>query len=136
MERTFLMIKPDGVKRGLVGEIIGRFEKKGFKLIALNQLDAKRETVEAHYAVHRDKPFFAGVVNFILSGPVVTMVWEGEDVVAIARKMMGATKPTESASGTIRGDFSNSVEKNLIHGSDSPDTAATEINLWYPNIPG
>jgi nucleoside-diphosphate kinase len=134
MERTFLMIKPDGVKRGLVGEIIARFERKGLKLVALDHVQASRETVEAHYAVHRDKPFFAGVVDFILSGPVVTMVWEGDDVIAIARKLMGATKPTEAAPGTIRGDFSYSVEQNLIHGSDSRETAAAEIALWYPTL--
>jgi nucleoside-diphosphate kinase len=134
MERTFLMIKPDGVKRGLVGEIIGRFERKGFKLLALDHVNASRETVEAHYAVHKDKSFFNGVVDFILSGPVVTMVWEGGDIVAIARKLMGATKPTEATPGTIRGDFSNSVEQNLIHGSDSSENAAAEIALWYPNL--
>ncbi len=134
MERTFLMIKPDGVRRGLVGEIIARFERKGFKLIALDHIHASRETVEAHYGVHRDKPFFNGVVGFILSGPVVTMVWEGDEIVAIARKLMGATKPTEAAPGTIRGDFSNSVEQNLIHGSDSVENAAAEIALWYPNL--
>jgi nucleoside-diphosphate kinase len=134
MERTFLMIKPDGVRRGLVGEIISRFERKGLKLIALDHIHASHETVEAHYGVHREKPFFAGVVGFILSGPVVTMVWEGDEVVAIARKLMGATKPTESAPGTIRGDFSYSVEQNLIHGSDSPENAEAEIALWYPSL--
>ena len=134
MERTFLMIKPDGVRRGLVGEIVARFERKGLKLIALDLVHASRETVEAHYGVHREKPFFAGVVGFILSGPVVTMVWEGDEVIAISRKLMGATKPTEANPGTIRGDYSNSVEQNLIHGSDSVENAASEIALWYPNL--
>jgi nucleoside-diphosphate kinase len=134
MERTFLMIKPDAVKRGLIGEIIGRFERKGFKLIALDHTHASRETVEAHYAIHRDKPFFTPVVNFILTGPVVTMVWEGDDIISIARRMMGATRPTESVPGTIRGDYASNVEENLIHGSDSPETAAYEIGLWYPNL--
>jgi nucleoside-diphosphate kinase len=134
MERTFLMIKPDGVERRLVGKIISRLEQKGLKLVALKHFAAPRATVEAHYAVHREKPFFAGVVNFILTGPVVPMVWEGDDVINIARKLMGATKPSDAAPGTIRGDFSNSVEKNLIHGSDSPETAAYEINLWFPEL--
>lgn len=131
MERTFLMIKPDGVQRGLVGEIIGRFERKGFKLAELKMLTPTREMAEAHYGVHRDKPFFNGVVSFITSGPVVAMVWEGDGVVDLCRKMMGATKPVDSAPGTIRGDYANSIEKNLIHGSDSAETAADEIKLWF-----
>ena len=134
MERTFLMIKPDGVERHLVGEIISRFENKGLKLVALKHFVAPRETVEAHYGVHREKPFFKGVVDFVVSGPVVPMVWEGADVITITRKLMGATKPSEAAPGTIRGDFSNSVEKNLIHGSDSLENAAFEIGLWFPEL--
>lgn len=134
MERTFLMIKPDGVKRHLVGEIIRRFEQKGFTLVALSQLTPSRELAEAHYAVHRERPFFKDVVDFITSGPVVAMVWEGDDIVSLARKMMGATKPADAVPGTIRGDFSHSVAQNLIHGSDSPDTSATEISLWFPNL--
>jgi nucleoside-diphosphate kinase len=134
MERTFLMIKPDGVERHLVGEIISRFERKGLKLVALKHFVAPRETVEKHYAVHREKAFFNTVVDFVVSGPVVPMVWEGDDVINITRKMMGATKPSEAIPGTIRGDFSNSVEKNLIHGSDSPETAAYEIPLWFPEL--
>ncbi len=125
------MIKPDGVQRGLVGEIIGRFERKGFKLAELKMLTPTREMAEAHYGVHRDKPFFNGVVSFITSGPVVAMVWEGDGVVDLCRKMMGATRPIDSAPGTIRGDYANSIEKNLIHGSDSPETAADEIKLWF-----
>ena len=125
------MIKPDGVQRGLVGEIIGRFEQKGFKLAELKMLTPTREMAEAHYGVHHDKPFFNGVVSFIISGPVVAMVWEGDGVVDLCRKMMGATKPVDSAPGTIRGDFANSIEKNLIHGSDSAETAADEIKLWF-----
>ena len=131
MERTFLMVKPDGVQRRLVGEIIRRFEAKGFSLAALEMLTPTREKAEAHYAVHRGKPFFEGVVNFICSGPVVAMIWEGEDVVALSRKMMGATKPADSSPGTIRGDFANSIEQNLIHGSDSPENAAIEIGIWF-----
>jgi len=134
MERTFLMIKPDGVERRLVGEIIRRFEAKGFQLVGLNMLTPPRSLAEEHYAVHRGKPFFEGVVQFISSGSVVAMVWEGDDVINLARKMMGATKPAEAVPGTIRGDFSNSIEQNLIHGSDSPDTAAQEIRLWFPEL--
>jgi nucleoside-diphosphate kinase len=131
MERTFLMIKPDGVERGLVGEIVGRFECKGFKLAELKMVTPTRELAEAHYGVHRDKPFFNDVVAFITSGRVVAMVWEGAGVIELARKVMGATRPTDAAPGTIRGDFANSTEKNLIHGSDSPETAASEIALWF-----
>ena len=131
MERTFLMVKPDGVQRRLVGEIIRRFEAKGFTLAALEMVKPTREQAEAHYGVHRGKPFFEGVVNFISSGPVVAMIWEGEDVVALARKMMGATKPADSVPGTIRGDFANSIEQNLIHGSDSPENAEIEIGIWF-----
>ena len=131
MERTFLMVKPDGVQRRLVGEIIRRFEAKGFTLAALEMVKPTREQAEAHYGVHRGKPFFEGVVNFISSGPVVAMIWEGEDVVTLARKMMGATKPADSVPGTIRGDFANSIEQNLIHGSDSPGNAEIEIGIWF-----
>ncbi len=131
MERTFLMVKPDGVQRRLVGEIIRRFENKGFTLAGLKMLTPTREMAEAHYAVHRGKPFFEGVVGFISSGPVVAMIWEGEDVVALARKIMGATKPADSAPGTIRGDYANTIEQNLIHGSDSVENAEQEIGIWF-----
>lgn len=131
MERTFLMVKPDGVQRRLVGEIIRRFENKGFTLAGLQMLTPTREMAEAHYAVHRGKPFFEGVVGFISSGPVVAMIWEGEDVVALARKVIGATKPADSTPGTIRGDYANTIEQNLIHGSDSMENAETEIGIWF-----
>ncbi len=131
MERTFLMVKPDGVQRRLVGEIIRRFENKGFTLVGLKMLTPTRDMAEAHYAVHRGKPFFEGVVGFISSGPVVAMIWEGEDVVALSRKMMGATKPSDSVPGTIRGDYANTVEQNLIHGSDSVENAEQEIGIWF-----
>ncbi|MEB3244095.1 MAG: nucleoside-diphosphate kinase [Cyanobacteriota bacterium] len=130
-ERTFLAIKPDGVQRGLVGEIIGRFERKGFKLVGLKQLTPSRELAEQHYGVHRERPFFAGLVDFITSGPVVAMVWEGEGVIAAARLMIGATKPLEAAPGTIRGDLAINIGRNVIHGSDGPDTATFEIGLWF-----
>lgn len=130
-ERSFIAIKPDGVQRGLVGEIIGRFERKGFKLVGLKQLTPSRELAEHHYGVHRERPFFAGLVNFITSGPVVAMVWEGEGVIAAARLMIGATKPLEASPGTIRGDLAVDIGRNVIHGSDGPETAAQEIALWF-----
>lgn len=131
MEQTFLMVKPDGVQRRLVGEIIRRFEAKGFTLAGLKMLTPTRALAEAHYAVHQGKPFFDGVVGFISSGPVVAMIWEGDDVIALSRKLVGATKPAASVPGTIRGDFANSVEQNLIHGSDSVENAEAEIKLWF-----
>ncbi|AKG23176.1 nucleoside-diphosphate kinase [Calothrix sp. 336/3] len=131
MERTFLAIKPDGVQRALVGEIIRRFETKGFTLVGLKLLHPTRELAEAHYAVHKERPFFASLVDFITSGPVVAMVWEGEGVVAAARKMIGATNPLTSEPGTIRGDFGVNIGRNIIHGSDAVETAQQEISLWF-----
>lgn len=131
MERTFLAIKPDGVQRGLVGEIIRRFEAKGFTLVGLKFMSVSRQLAEQHYDVHREKPFFAGLVEFITSGPIVAMVWEGDGVVAAARKMIGATNPLTSEPGTIRGDFGVSIGRNLIHGSDAVDTANREVDLWF-----
>jgi nucleoside-diphosphate kinase len=131
MERTFLAIKPDGVQRGLVGEIIRRFETKGFTLVGLKFLQPTKELAESHYAVHKERPFFPGLVEFITSGPVVAMVWEGDGVIASARKMIGATKPLESEPGTIRGDLGINVGRNIIHGSDAPETAQNEIALWF-----
>lgn len=131
MERTFIAIKPDGVQRGLVGEIIRRFEAKGFNLVGLKLMQASRELAEQHYAEHKERPFFAGLVEFITSGPLVAMVWEGEGVVAAARLMIGATKPAESNPGTIRGDFGVTVGRNIIHGSDAVETAQKEIGLWF-----
>jgi nucleoside-diphosphate kinase len=130
-ERSFVAIKPDGVQRGLVGEIIGRFERKGFKLVGLKQLTPSRELAESHYGVHSERPFFAGLVEFITSGPVVAMVWEGDGVIASARKLIGATKPLEAEPGTIRGDLAINIGRNVIHGSDAPETAAFEIGLWF-----
>ena len=130
-ERTFIAIKPDGVQRGLVGEIIGRFERKGFKLVGLKQLVPSRALAEQHYGVHKDRPFFAGLVEFITSGPVVGMVWEGDGVIASARKLIGATKPLESEPGTIRGDLAINIGRNVIHGSDASETAEFEIALWF-----
>lgn len=131
MERTFIAIKPDGVQRNIVGEIIRRFEAKGFTLVGLKIMQVSRELAEQHYAVHKERPFFPGLVNFIISGPLVAMVWEGEGVIASARKLIGATNPLTAEPGTIRGDFGVSVGRNLIHGSDAPETAAEEIKLWF-----
>lgn len=130
-ERTFVAIKPDGVQRGLVGQILGRFERKGFKLIALKQLTPSRELAEKHYGVHRDKPFFSGLVDFITSGPVIAMVWEGEGVISNSRKLIGSTKPLEADPGTIRGDLAVNIGRNVIHGSDGLETAQFEIDLWF-----
>ena len=131
MERTFIMIKPDGVQRNLVGEVIRRFETKGFKLVGLKFLSVSKELAEKHYGVHKERPFFAGLVQFITSSPVVAMVWEGDGVVASARNLIGATNPLTSPPGTIRGDFGVSVGRNLIHGSDAIETAQYEISLWF-----
>ncbi|MBF1999117.1 MAG: nucleoside-diphosphate kinase [Synechococcales cyanobacterium M58_A2018_015] len=131
MERTFIAIKPDGVQRGIIGEIIRRFEAKGFTLVGLKFMQVSRELAEQHYDMHKDKPFFASLVNFITSGPVVAMVWEGDGVVASARKLIGATNPLSAEPGTIRGDFGVSIGRNLIHGSDAVETAQREIALWF-----
>jgi len=131
MERTFLAIKPDGVQRSLVGDIIRRFEAKGFTLMGLKLMNVSRELAEKHYEVHKERPFFSSLIEFITSGPVVAMVWEGDGVVASARKIIGATNPLNAEPGTIRGDFGVDVGRNLIHGSDAIETAQREINLWF-----
>ena len=131
LERTFIAIKPDGVQRGLVGEIIGRFEAKGFTLIGLKLLIASQELAERHYDIHKERPFFKDLVSFITSGPLVAMVWEGDGVVASARRIIGATNPLTAEPGTIRGDFAVSIGRNIIHGSDAIETAQREISLWF-----
>ena len=131
MERTFLMIKPDGVQRNLVGAIIQRLEAKGFKLVGLKQMAVSTALAEEHYGEHKERPFFAGLVEFITSGPVVAMVWEGKGVVAASRALIGKTNPLESAPGTIRGDYGIDIGRNIIHGSDAPETAVREIALWF-----
>lgn len=131
MERTYIMVKPDGVRRGLTGEIINRIERKGFKIVAMKKMLIPRATAEIHYGEHRGKPFFEGLVNFITSGPVVAMVVEGPGAIAEMRRLMGATRPWEAAPGTIRADFATTVDENIIHGSDSPESAAREIGLFF-----
>lgn len=131
MEKTFLMVKPDGVQRNLIGEIVQRFEQKGFKLAGAKLMQISNELAEKHYGEHKERPFFGELVEFITSGPVFAMVWEGENVIATARNMMGKTNPAEAQPGTIRGDFGVTVGKNVIHGSDSPESAEREINLFF-----
>lgn len=130
-ERTFIAIKPDGVQRGLVGEIVGRFERKGYQLVALKQIQVSKEHAEKHYIDLKDKPFYNGLCEYLASGPVVAMVWKGKDVVKGGRTLIGATNPAQSAPGTIRGDFALDVGRNIIHGSDSVESAEKEIALWF-----
>ena len=131
MEQTFIMVKPDGVRLGLVGEVVGRFERRGFALRGLKALHIDRALAERHYAEHVGKPFFESLLAFITSGPVVAMVWEGRDAIAVARVMLGATDAAQAAPGTIRGDFSLSKEQNIVHGSDGPESAVREIGLFF-----
>ncbi|MGC5324563.1 nucleoside-diphosphate kinase [Brevibacillus sp. SYSU BS000544] len=131
MEKTFVMIKPDGVQRNLIGEIVARFERKGFTLVGGKLMIVSRELAEQHYAEHKERPFFGELVDFITSGPVFAMVWQGNNVITTARNMMGKTNPVDAAPGTIRGDFAVSVGMNIIHGSDSAESAEREINLWF-----
>lgn len=128
------MIKPDGVEKGLIGEIIKRFEQKGLFLEAMRLTRLARSEAEKLYAVHQGKDFFAPLVEYVTSGPVVLMVWSGDSVIEVVRKMMGATNPKEAAPGTIRGDFATDIGQNIIHGSDSPQTAAYEIPIFFPQI--
>ena len=132
METTFVMVKPDGVQRGLVGEIINRFERKGLKLVGLRSLIPSEEIAEEHYAVHKERPFYSGLISFITSGPVVAMAWSGIDAISVARIIIGATNGREAIPGTIRGDFGMDIGFNLIHGSDGEDTASSELELWFP----
>src|SRR5690625_1085446 len=131
MEKTFIMVKPDGVQRGLVGEIVQRFEQKGFVLAGAKLMQISEDLAKEHYGEHKERPFFGELVDFITSGPVFAMVWEGENVILTSRNMIGATNPSEATPGSIRGDFAVTVGKNIIHGSDSLESAAREINLFF-----
>jgi|SRR5690625_772513 len=133
MEKTFLMVKPDGVQRNLIGEIIKRFETKGFKLVGAKFMMISNELAKKHYGEHEGKPFFENLVDFITSGPVFAMVWEGKEIIKTARDMIGSTNPLEAENGSIRGDFGMVVHKNIIHGSDSSESALREINLFFNN---
>ena len=131
MERTFCLVKPDGVQRGLVGEIVRRFEVRGLKLVGLKMIHISRQLAEEYYAEHRGKPFFPGLVDYVTSGPSVAMLWEGENAVAIVRKTMGATDPSRAEPGTIRADLGLSIGRNVVHGSDSPESANRETALFF-----
>ncbi|WP_410501464.1 nucleoside-diphosphate kinase [Exiguobacterium acetylicum] len=135
MEQTFLMVKPDGVERGLIGEIIGRIERKGFIIREMKMMNVTEDLAKAHYEEHAEKPFFGELVTFLTSGPVVALRVEGADVVAVSRLMIGKTKPLEAAPGTIRGDFANTMSENVIHGSDSVESAERELALWFQGQP-
>ncbi len=131
-ERTLILVKPDGVRRGLVGEVIGRIERKGLRITRLDLRLIPRETAEQHYGEHVDKPFYASLVEFITSGPVVAMVVEGRDAVAATRALMGATNPIEATPGSIRGDYATEIGENIVHGSDSAANGEREIKLFFP----
>ncbi len=131
LERTLILVKPDGVQRGLIGEIVGRFERRGLKMVGMKFIQMSRQLAEAHYGVHKERPFYNSLVEYITSGPVVAMVWEGNDAIAAARSTMGATNPVAAAPGTIRGDFGMEIGRNLVHGSDSPENAVKEVNLFF-----
>ena len=130
-ERTLVLVKPDGVQRLLVGRILARYEERGLRIAGLKLMAVDRDLAERHYAVHSAKPFFGGLVEFITSGPLVAAVLEGPNAIAVVRAMNGATRPHEAAPGTIRGDFALETAQNLVHASDSAETAATEIDLWF-----
>ena len=131
VQRTFVAIKPDGVERGLIGEVVNRFERRGLKIVGMKLLQVTREMAETHYGEHKGKPFYEGLVSYITSSPVVGMVLEGKDAVALARNVIGATNPANAAPGTIRGDFAVEIGRNIVHGSDSPDSAKREIGIFF-----
>ena len=134
VERTLVLIKPDAVRRSLAGEILARFERRGLQLHAARLLTVDRSLAEEHYAEHAEKPFFGELVDFITSGPTLALALEGEGAIKVVRTTMGATNPADSAPGTIRGDLSLSMPDNLVHGSDSPESAARELALWFPDV--
>jgi nucleoside-diphosphate kinase len=131
MERTFAMVKPDGVQRGLVGEVVRRYERRGLKIVGLKLMRVPRQLAEEHYAEHRGKPFYEGLVGYITSGPVVALCLEGKDAVKVVRDVNGATNPANAAPGTIRGDFALDIGRNVVHGSDAPATAQRELKLYF-----
>jgi len=131
MEKTFVMIKPDGIQRRLVGNIIARFEKAGIKIVAMKFLRISKKMAEKHYAIHKGKPFYDGLIKYITSGPVLAMVLEGNNVIERVRKMVGATDPKDAMPGTIRGDYAQEIGRNIVHASDSLKTAQHEIKLWF-----
>ena len=134
MQRTLVLVKPDGVRRGLAGEVISRLERKGLTLVAMELRTLDRETAETHYAEHRERPFFGSLVEFITGGPLVALVVEGPRAIEAFRALAGATDPVKAAPGTIRGDFALEVQNNIVHGSDSPESAAREIGIFFPGL--
>jgi nucleoside-diphosphate kinase len=134
MDRTLILVKPDAFERGLTGEVISRFERKGLRIAALKHMTMERDLAERHYAEHVDKPFFGDLVEFITSGPLVAMVLEGHEAVTAARQVIGATNPLEASPGSIRGDYALEVQTNLVHGSDSDESAAREVGLFFPEL--
>jgi nucleoside-diphosphate kinase len=134
VSRTLILVKPDAYARGLTGEILARFERKGLKIAALKLVQTPRETAEVHYAEHQERPFFGELVDFITSAPLVAAVLEGDDVVKASRQLIGATNPLEANTGSIRGDFAIEVGQNLVHGSDSDESAEREIGIWFPEL--
>jgi nucleoside-diphosphate kinase len=134
VSRTLILVKPDAFARGLTGEILARFERKGLKIAALKLVNTTTEIAEQHYAEHKERPFFGELVEFITSAPLVALVLEGDDVVKAARQLIGATNPLEAATGSIRGDFATEIGQNLVHGSDSDESAAREIGIWFPEL--
>ena len=132
MQTSFVMVKPDGVQRGLVGEIISRFERKWLRLVGMRQLIPSEELAAAHYEVHKERPFYPELIEFITSGPVVAMAWRGTDAISVCRNVIGPTDGSAAPGGTIRGDFALEIGKNLVHGSDGEETAASELALWFP----
>ena len=131
MERTLVLVKPDGVQRALIGEVISRLERRGLRMVAAKFMAVSKELAETHYAIHKGKPFYDGLISYITSAPVMAMVWEGPQAVAAVRQTMGATKPVEAAPGTLRHDFALEVGRNLTHASDSVENGAKEVALWF-----
>ncbi len=131
MEKTLVLVKPDGVQRGLIGEVVSRLERRGLRIVAAKFLNVSLDLAETHYAIHKGKPFYPGLISYITSSPVMAMVWEGPNAVAAVRQTMGATRPTEAAPGSLRHDFALEVGRNLTHASDSPENGETEIALWF-----
>ncbi len=131
VEKTLVLVKPDGVQRGLIGEIISRLERRGLRLVAAKFMQVSPELAETHYAIHKGKPFYEGLIAYITSSPVMAMVWEGPNAVAAVRQTMGATRPTEAAPGTVRHDFGLEVGRNLTHASDTPENGEKEVALWF-----
>ena len=134
MDRTLILVKPDAFERGLTGEIIARFERKGLKIVALKHMTVTEDLAKQHYAEHDGKPFFGELVEFITSGPIVAMVLEGDQAITAARQVIGATNPLEASPGSIRGDYALEVQTNMVHGSDAPESAAREIGLFFPEL--